>query len=77
MKVFVLHHIHHLKDDDDAKLIGIYTSEDKAKAAIQRVKDQPGFCEPDGEFEICEHQLDRDSWTEGFATIWYRTHGQD
>ena len=47
-------------------LIGVYSSDAEARAAIERVKNQPGFAEfPEG-FQICPYQLDRDHWTEGF-----------
>lgn len=69
MTVFILWHIHHRADDDDEKLIGVYSSEQKAQSAITRLQDMPGFRDPDGEFEIHEYQLDKDGWTEGFVTI--------
>jgi hypothetical protein len=48
--VFTLYHIRTKENgDDDEKLIGIYTTEGKAKAAIQRLSGQPGFRDyPDG-----------------------------
>ena len=53
-------------EEDIELLIGVYSSEVAAKAAIERVKDKPGFIEfPEG-FNIYPSQLDEDSWTEGF-----------
>ncbi|HTD21515.1 MAG TPA: hypothetical protein VK738_02610 [Terriglobales bacterium] len=52
--------------DDCELLIGVYSSESEAKAAIERVKDQPGFVEFLEGFQIHPYQLDRDSWTKGF-----------
>lgn len=69
MIVYKLYHIREKEDgNDDEKLIGIYTTEEKAKAAIQRVIGKPGFRDhPDG-FQIFDHLLDRDGWTEGFIS---------
>jgi len=67
--VYKLYHVRTRPDGvEDEKLIGIYTTEQKAKEAIQRAIGLPGFRDfPDG-FKILEHLLDRDSWLEGFIT---------
>ena len=53
-------------EEDIELLIGVYSSETEAKAAIERVKGQPGFIEfPEG-FNIHPSRLDEDGWTEGF-----------
>ena len=69
-KVYLLWHVHTDDDDvDDEKLIGVYSTEEKAKDAIERLKEKPGFRDyPDG-FEICDDVVDRDSWTEGFISV--------
>ena len=68
--VYLLHHV--LPDDeyeDCAKLIGVYSSQEEATSAIKRLDGQPGFRDhPDG-FQINEHVLNRDSWTEGFVNV--------
>jgi len=54
-------------EDDTELLIGVYRTESDARAAIDRVKDQPGFREyPEG-FLVCEYKVGRDHWTEGFV----------
>jgi hypothetical protein len=55
--------------EDTELLIGVYRTEDSAKAAVERVKDQPGFRDYPQGFGIYEHFLDKDSWTEGFARV--------
>jgi homoserine kinase type II len=53
-------------DRDEEKFIGIYSTEEKAKAAIEQLRTQPGFGDyPDG-FEIHPQQVDVTSWDEGF-----------
>ena len=55
-------------EDEDMKLIGVYSSEENAKAAIQRLKPKPGFRDwPDG-FRIFTRTLNQDSWTDGFIS---------
>jgi hypothetical protein len=55
------------KDCDDCELlIGVYSSESEAKAAIERLKDQKGFAScPEG-FHIYPCELNKDTWREGF-----------
>ena len=76
MKVFVLWHIHELNDDygphDEEKLIGIYSTEEKAAEAIEAHKDLEGFRDYPVEcFEIHEAVVDRSNWNEGFTTVRY------
>ena len=52
--------------EDIELLIGVYASEDEARAAIHRVKNERGFAEYQDGFQICPYQLNRDHWTEGF-----------
>ncbi|WP_231731982.1 DUF7336 domain-containing protein [Sphingomonas sp. CCH5-D11] len=66
--VFILHHIR--SDDEyggDAKLIGVYRTEEGAQAATERLVSQPGFAEhPDG-WHIDRYVIDQDHWEEGFG----------
>jgi hypothetical protein len=54
-------------EDGDNKIIGIYSSEANAKAAIERLKSKPGFRDWPGGFRIFDCWLDHDGWTEGFV----------
>jgi hypothetical protein len=80
---YLLQHLHLLpQGEEDVKIIGIYASRDAALAAIERLKDQPGFADfsalisladlsSDGAHEgfyIDEYNLDEDHWTEGYVT---------
>jgi len=67
MRVFLAWHTRSDPVADDSKLLGVYSSEGAAYAAIDRVRDKPGFRNyPDG-FEVSECEVDRDNWTEGFG----------
>ena len=53
-------------EDGTERLVGIYSSEARAEAAIARLRDKPGFSDwPDG-FRIFGSWLDHDSWKEGY-----------
>ncbi len=55
--------------EDTEPFIGAYRTEQNAKLAVARLKDQPGFKDyPEG-FHVYEHTLDRDGRTEGFVRV--------
>jgi hypothetical protein len=67
-----VHLLMHVRSDDEdgesAKMIGVYSSESAARAAIERVMSQPGFADhPDG-FHIDEYEIDQDNWSGGFIS---------
>jgi hypothetical protein len=66
--VFVLQHVHSREDGvEDVKFIGVYSSHEKAQAAVARLGRLPGFADaPDG-FHIDEYRLDQDQWAEGYV----------
>ena len=66
--VFVLQHVHSRKDGvEDVKFIGVYSSREKAEAAVSRLIRLPGFADaPDG-FHIDEYPVDQDQWSEGYV----------
>jgi hypothetical protein len=69
MEVYLLWHTHDLNQDEDSKLLGLYSSEQKAVEARERAIALPGFRDaPDG-FHIDCYRVDRDEWTEGFITV--------
>ena len=66
MQVVLLWHIHPLDDGrDDEKLIGVYSTEELARRAIERRRDQPGFRDcPEG-FQMDQYTANDDSgWPE-------------
>ena len=70
MDVFVVQHVHELEDEsEDVKLIGVYSSEDAATSAVERLRQRPGFCDtPDG-FQIDRYRIDEDRWVSGFIRV--------
>lgn len=80
-QVYLPQHLHVLPyDEDDVKVIGVYSSKEAAQAAIDRLKHQPGFRDfphivnadtdeyLDG-FYIDEYIVDQDHWQEGYETL--------
>jgi len=63
--VFLLWHTN--PETEDVKLIGVYSSNEDATRAMERLKDKPGFTSSPSGFEISEYQIGRDGWTEGFG----------
>ncbi len=65
--VFLLWYIHARDtENEDELLIGVYSTENEAEAAIGRLKGKPGFVDaPDG-FQIVCYELNQDQWTEGY-----------
>ena len=68
VSVFVLQHVHARQDSgEDVKLIGVYSSREKADAAVARLGRLPGFSDtPDG-FHVDEYRVDQDHWVEGYV----------
>ena len=67
-RVFVLQHVHSREDGvEDVKFIGVYSSREKADAAVARLRRLPGFSDaPDG-FHVDEYRVDQDHWVEGYV----------
>ncbi len=66
--VFVVQHAYELEDCEEVKMIGVYSSKTRAREAVARLVEQPGFRDVPNGFSIDEYPLDRDHWTEGFFT---------
>lgn len=66
--VFVVQHVvREDRPDEDVKLIGVYSTETAAKAAIDQLRQEAGFRDwPDG-FHIDEYRLDETQWRGGFG----------
>ncbi|WP_405142449.1 hypothetical protein OG589_34550 [Sphaerisporangium sp. NBC_01403] len=61
--------IAHLDEEDDFKILGVYSREDLAQARIERARTLPGFKNEPDCFVVDEYDLDDDLWTSGYATV--------
>lgn len=74
MKVYLLQHSYEYEICEDistynTKIIGIYSSQEKAEEVKSQFKLKKGFDRyPEDCFYIDEYQVDEDNWTEGFIT---------
>ena len=70
MKVYLLWHVNHIEpDNDDEKLIGVYSSRANAVRAKKRTVKLPGFRKSPRGFQISPYEIDKDHWKEGFITV--------
>ncbi len=70
--VFVLEHTRYEDDNrdkeiEDFKLIGVFVSVEQAQAAIEQLKNQPGFSDYPNGFHIDEYPLNQINWSSGFV----------
>ncbi len=73
VKVFELWYRREYENREDTEIrIGLYSTEEEAKAAIERLRDKPGFRDGVEGFEILSTTLNRDCFTEGFKTVYGR-----
>jgi hypothetical protein len=69
MDVFLLWHVHGFPDgEEDAKLLGVYSSRELADQARRRALLLPGFRDVPNGFQVSTYSLDKDCWTEGYVT---------
>lgn len=73
-ELYALWHNYELVDDDgprdEDKLIGIFSTREKAQKAIEMLRDKEGFRDhPLHYFMIDTMQLDRVGWEDGFTTV--------
>ena len=54
----------------EIKVIGVFSTRERAEAAVEARRNKPGFSDhPDG-FEIMSYVIDRDAaWPDGFITV--------
>lgn len=69
---FVVQHVHEFDDREDVKLIGVYSSRQRADDAVARLRAAPGFRDAPNAFSVAEYEVDADHWVEGFATVGQR-----
>ena len=55
-------------EEDEFKLIGIYSSEEKAQAAIDHARLRPGFSTGPGDLQVSPWIIEQTRWDGGFVT---------
>jgi hypothetical protein len=54
---------------DDVKLLGVYSTEERARERIGRARSLPGFRDEPDCFHVDRYEVDRDTWETGYATL--------
>jgi hypothetical protein len=68
--VYLLWHGDDVDDETpDAKLLGVYSSEEVAQDRIARSATLPGFAEHPDDFLITRYAFDEDQWTSGYVEV--------
>jgi len=61
-----VHILFHIQETGELLMVGVYKTEADAHAAIERLKEKPGFARHPDRFEIQSYELGVDIWSEGF-----------
>lgn len=68
--VYLLWHGDDLEEGTpEAKLLGVYSSEEKAQERITRSLGQPGFADHPDDFLIVPQTVDKDDWPDGYVEV--------
>lgn len=68
-QVYLPWHTDELEDgESDEKLLGVYSTEEKATRRIASAMERPGFREAPASFEVARYVVDHDQWAEGLVT---------
>jgi hypothetical protein len=68
--MYLLWHTHEFEDgSEDSKLIGVYTTNERAMSARAQSKLLLGFQDHPNGFHISTYEVNKDHWTEGYVTI--------
>ncbi|MEU5260624.1 hypothetical protein [Amycolatopsis sp. NPDC021455] len=54
------------QDGDDVKLLGVYSTRQRAEERIRAARGLPGFRDDPDCFLISNHRVDEDDWPEGY-----------
>ncbi len=68
--VYLLWHGDDLEEGTpEAKLLGVYSSEQKAQERITRSLGKPGFADHPDDFLIVSQTVDKDDWPDGYVEV--------
>ncbi|CAM4508266.1 hypothetical protein NONI108955_38280 [Nocardia ninae] len=59
------------EEGDDIKLLGVYSTGQRAQERIREAKTLPGFRDEPECFHIARYEVDKDEWTSGYFTYQY------
>ncbi|WP_069167679.1 DUF7336 domain-containing protein [Nocardia altamirensis] len=59
------------QEGDVVKLLGVYSTEQRAQERIREAQTLPGFRDEPDCFQIVGYEVDEDQWTSGYLTYHY------
>ena len=69
-RVFIVMHAHEFDDGhEDVKMIGAFSTREKAELVVTRLRTEPGFRDHPNGFHVEPYELDVDHWSGGFVTV--------
>jgi hypothetical protein len=68
-RVFLVWHAHDLIEEVDVKLLGVFSTQERADERVARARQEDGFRDYPDNFEVSEYVVDEDTWTTGFVTL--------
>lgn len=70
-KVYFLYYVYEFEDGhDDVRLLGVFSSKEKASTALQNIKKNPDCKKIKNLFSILQIIIDRLGWTEGYVRVY-------
>ncbi len=72
MTVYVLQHSYECGDElicEETKFLGVFSTEQEAKKAMEYYKTLEGFRDYPDDFYIDKYEVDKKYWSEGFITV--------
>lgn len=69
--IFKLEHYYEIECKEFHRLIGLYTSFERAKETIEKYKLLPGFKDYPDDFYLEVYEINKNHWEEGFVTEYY------
>lgn len=69
-KIFLVHFVYEFEDGHDyVKLVGVFSSKEKAEKALLDIKSNSKLTKSCKYFNIHEYTINRVGWTVGFTTL--------
>lgn len=70
-KIFFLDYVYEFEDGhDDIRLLGVFSSREKAKLALSKIKKNPELKKVAKYIVISDDVIDELGWMEGFVTLY-------
>ena len=70
-KIYFLYYVYEFEDGhDDIRLLGVFSSKEKANIALKNIKKNPNYKKIKNLFSIHQIIIDKLGWTEGYVRVY-------